>query len=81
MKKDIDPKINEHGKAIVNWQLSLCIYAIVAIILCFIVIIAGYPYDSKYLFCSVFCPILTSIKIDKDNGNLYSYPMTLYFLK
>ncbi len=79
LKKDIDPKIDEHGKAIVNWQLSLCLYGIVAIVLCFLIV--GIPMLASIFFVAFFCPILGAMKIHNDNGNLYSYPMTLYFLK
>ncbi len=79
MKKDENLKIDEHGKAIVNWQLSLCIYGIVAIVLSFILV--GIPMLLAIFFVSVLCPILGPIKAYNDNGNLYAYPMTLHFLK
>src|SRR5262245_41203380 len=38
IKKDTMPILNMHGKEVLNFQISICIYAAVAIMLCFVLI-------------------------------------------
>lgn len=77
VKKDELPLIDRHGKNMVNWLISLVIYTIVGVLLCFIVI--GVPFLILLGVLSVVFPIVAGIKA--NNGKVWKYPMSIQFLK
>lgn len=76
-KKDEVAEMDEHGKAVVNFQISILIYSIAASILC-VVLIGFILLPIIGLLAFVF-PILNGIKA-KD-GKPINYPLTIKFLK
>ena len=85
IKKDEMPEVDRHGKAALNFQITLEIYVFVALavagVLCFVVIgffllpvvaIAG-------VILMVLFPILAGMKANE--GGWYEYPMSLNLIK
>jgi len=77
-KKDEIYDMDEHGKAIVNFQISMLIYAIVCIPLIFLfglgivgLIVVG--------ICNFIFPIINAIKV--NNGERINYPLSFEFFK
>ncbi len=77
MKKDEDPCIDQHGKEVMNWEISLFIYAVVAGLLCFILI--GFLFIAILALMYLIFAIIGGIKA--NNGEFWQYPMTIRFLK
>lgn len=74
--KHASPVIDAHGKVVMNWFLSYFIYAIVSIVLCFVII--GFPMLLALLICDVVFAIMGAVKA--NNGVLWKYPMSIRFL-
>ena len=73
-KKD-DPYINEQGKVVMNWLFSSLIYAVVSIILCFVVI--GIFMLLALAVCSIVFTIMGAM--DANKGVIKNYPMAIKF--
>ena len=69
--------INEHAKEALNFQITITIIGIVAIIMCFTVILAviGIPILIALGLYQIVCMIIAAIKANE--GVLYRYPLTL----
>ena len=76
-QKDRVDGMDEHGKAIINLQLSMIIYFFLSIILIPVFFIGLIP---LMLVCilSFVMPIINAIKA--SNGELPSYPLSLSFI-
>lgn len=75
--KELDPRIDAHGKVVLNWILSSIIYAVISAILCFVFI--GFLLLPALAICSlVFC-ILGGVKANA--GTLWKYPLSIPFFK
>jgi len=76
-KRDEYPIFDKHGKDVINFQISMCIYlfsaSMLAIVLIGIPILIGLG-----IFCG-FISIFNSIKVAMDND--YRYPLTIQFIK
>lgn len=77
IKKDEDPFINRHGIAALNFHLSMAIYYFVSFLLAFVVI--GFFFLMILAVADLILTILASIKA--SNGEEYSYPLTINFIK
>jgi uncharacterized Tic20 family protein len=77
IKKEDDPFIDENGKEAVNFQISVGIYALVSIPLCF-VCIGLVTLPAVAIFNLVFL-IIAAIKA--NNGERYRYPLCIRFIK
>jgi uncharacterized protein len=77
LKKDELPGIDAHGKNAVNWIISAVIYAIVSVLLVFVMI--GIPMLMALGAAGVVFPIIAAIKA--NNGELWKYPLSITFLK
>ena len=75
IKKDESPVIDNNGKIVINWILSLLIYAACAGILCIIVI--GIPLLIALAVCDFIFTILGSVKA--SSGALWKYPLSIEF--
>ncbi|HSC69181.1 MAG TPA: DUF4870 domain-containing protein [Cellvibrio sp.] len=73
-KKD-DPYVDQQGKVVMNWLFSSIIYALVGIVLCFILI--GIPLLIALFICSVVFTILGAI--DANKGVIKNYPLAIKF--
>ena len=71
IKKDEYSFVDEQGKEAVNFQISMLIYWIVAMLLCFIVCI-GVPLVSIVFVVDIVFVIVASIKASE--GHSYRYP-------
>lgn len=76
-QKDKVEGMNEHGKEIVNFQLSLIVYAIICIPLIFVIGIGILGLIVIGIFSFIF-PIINAIKA--SNGEPFNYPLTIRFI-
>lgn len=76
-KRDEIIDLNEHGKAIVNFQLSLILYFIVAIPLLFIIV--GFVVYFVLIILSIVFPIVNAIKA--SNKEPIYYPLSIPFIR
>ena len=76
-RRDESSWVNENGKASLNFQLSMLLYMILAIPLCFILI--GIPIIIFLGVLKVICIIIASVKAPK--GELFRYPLVIPFIQ
>jgi uncharacterized protein len=76
-RKDESAWIDENGKASLNFQLSVLLYMVLTIPLCFILI--GIPIVIILGFLKVICIIIGSIKASK--GETFRYPVSIPFIQ
>lgn len=76
-QKDKMPALDAHGKMIVNWMISLLIYAVVSGVLT--IVLVGILGLLAVAVMSIVFPIIGGIKA--NNGELWEYPLTIKFLK
>lgn len=72
-----DPQINTHGKAALNFQISMMIYYAVASVLT-LLIIGMFLLPVLGIF-DLICVIIATVKA--SNGELFSYPLSLKLIK
>jgi uncharacterized Tic20 family protein len=77
LKKEEFPELDEHGKVVINWLISGLIYAGISFILMFLII--GIPMLMVLGLLAVVFPIVGGIKA--NNGELWTYPLSIPFLK
>lgn len=77
IKKEEFPFVNEHGKEALNFQISMTLYAIIALILCLIFI--GFFLLMAIGIVNLVLVIKASIETNK--GKSYHYPLTFRFVK
>jgi uncharacterized Tic20 family protein len=77
MKRDEYPAVEKHGKAALNFQISMTIYFIISVLLAFIVI--GYVFLVALVIMEIVFVVLASIKAQE--GGFYEYPLTIHFVK
>jgi uncharacterized protein len=76
-KRDESSWVNQNGKASLNFQLSMLLYMILVIPLCFILI--GIPIIIFLGVLKVICIIIASVKAPK--GELFKYPLAIPFFQ
>ncbi|MDO9579901.1 MAG: DUF4870 domain-containing protein [Bacteroidales bacterium] len=76
-KKDESAWVNENGKASLNFQLSILLYIVLAIPLCFIII--GIPIIVILGTLKIICIIIASVKAAK--GEKFRYPLVIPFIQ
>jgi uncharacterized Tic20 family protein len=76
MKKD-DPFIDYHGKEALNFQISVTIYAFIAVILALVLV--GFVLMFVIMIVNLILVIIAAIKA--NDGNVYRYPLTIRFIK
>jgi len=77
IKKDEHPFVDQHGKEVLNFQISMTIYGVIAGILCFALI--GVP---LVIFLGIADVVLTLIAaIKAANGEPYRYPCSIRFVQ
>jgi uncharacterized Tic20 family protein len=76
--KDKIYDMDEHGKSIVNFQLSMFIYAIICIPLIFLLGLGIIGLIGIGILCLVF-PIINALKA--NNGELPHYPFSIQIIK
>jgi len=76
VKKDQFPLVDDQGKESLNFQISMTIYGIVALFLCFVLI--GIPLLVLLVFVDLVLPVIAAV--EASNGQIYRYPFTIRFL-
>jgi uncharacterized protein len=76
-QKEKMPGLDAHGKMVANWMISVTIYAVVSIILMFVLV--GFLTIIAVGLMGVIFPIIGGVKA--NNGELWEYPLTIKFLK
>ena len=77
IKKEDLPFIEDQGKEVLNFQISMTIYLLISGLLCIILI--GIPIVIGLV---IFCFIITIIAaISANDGKAYRYPMNLRLIK
>jgi len=76
-RRDESSWVNLNGKASLNFQLSMLLYIVLAIPLCFIII--GIPIVILLGILKVVCVIIASVKA--PNGELFRYPLVIPFIQ
>ncbi len=76
-KRDESAWINLNGRNSLNFQLSMLLYIVLAIPLCFIII--GIPIIVMLGTLKVICIIIASIKASK--GEVFRYPLVIPFIQ
>lgn len=69
--------VDEHGKEVINFQISMTIWFILSAFLAFLLI--GIPLLIVLAILQVIFVIIGALKA--DNGQLYKYPLTIQFIK
>ncbi len=76
-RRDESPWVNINGRNALNFQLSMLMYMVLTIPLCFIII--GFPIIAFLVILKVICIIIGSIKASK--GELFRYPVVIPFIQ
>lgn len=76
-QKEKIPALDAHGKMVVNWMISLTIYAFVSFVLMFVLV--GFLTILAVGLMGIVFPIIGGVKA--NNGELWEYPMTIKFIK
>jgi uncharacterized Tic20 family protein len=76
-KKDESEWVNINGRNSLNFQLTMLLYIVLAIPLCFIII--GIPIIVMLGTLKVICIIIASVKAAK--GELFKYPLVIPFIQ
>ncbi|HOP59402.1 MAG TPA: DUF4870 domain-containing protein [Bacteroidales bacterium] len=76
-KKDESLWVDENGKASMNFQLSILLYMVLAIPLCFILV--GIPIIIILGLLKVICIVIASISAAK--GEKFRYPISIPFIQ
>ncbi|MBL7105990.1 MAG: DUF4870 domain-containing protein [Phycisphaerae bacterium] len=77
LEKDKYKFVDKHGKAALNWQISLIIYSLIAAPFCPIAI--GFLALGLLYFLNIIFVVMAAIKA--SNGESYVYPLSIKFLK
>jgi hypothetical protein len=76
-RKDESTWVNENGKASMNFQLSMLLYLVLVLPLCFIII--GIPIVFVIVTLKIVCIIIASVKASK--GEEFRYPLAIPFIQ
>lgn len=76
-KRDESGWVYVNGRNALNFQLSMLLYIVLAVPLCFIII--GIPIIASLAILKVVCIIIASIKASK--GELFRYPLVIPFIQ
>ena len=77
IKKDESAFVNEQGKEAVNAQISVTIYAVVFVLLCFVLI--GVPLLIGLYFANFILVIVAAVSA--NDGKMYRYPLCLRLIR
>jgi uncharacterized Tic20 family protein len=76
-RKDESEWVNVNGRNSLNFQLSILLYIVLAVPLCFIII--GFPIIIMLGILKFVCVIIASVKAPK--GELFRYPLAIPFVQ
>ena len=75
-QKDQNPRIDAHGRVVLNWLISMVIYLIVSALLVFVII--GIFTFFATVICNLVFMIIGAVKASK--GETWVYPLSIPFL-
>jgi len=83
LKKDESRFIDENGKEVVNFQISLYIYILIALILVFVTFGLFLLFTLPFLIAGELIIIVLSVigAVKAANGEVYRYPFNLRLIK
>ena len=76
-RKDESAWVNENGKSSMNFHLSILLYIVLAIPLCFIIV--GIPLIAFLGVLKIVCIVIASIRASK--GERFKYPLAIPFIQ
>jgi uncharacterized protein len=76
-KKDESVWLYVNGRNSLNFQLSILLYMVLTIPLCFIIL--GFPIIAMFGTLKVICIIIASVKASK--GEAFNYPLVIPFIQ
>ncbi|MCU0454852.1 MAG: DUF4870 domain-containing protein [Bacteroidales bacterium] len=76
-KKDESQWVDKNGKAAMNFNLSILLYSVLVIPLCFILV--GFMIIGLLWVLKVICIIIASVKAAK--GEMFKYPLSIPFIQ
>lgn len=76
-RKDESEWVNINGKASLNFQISMLLYTVLLIPLCFIIV--GIPLLIALVVLEFVCIIVASIRSAK--GEVFKYPLSIPFIQ
>jgi uncharacterized Tic20 family protein len=76
-RKDESAWVNSNGKASLNFQISILLYVVLSIPLCFILV--GIPIIIFLWILKIVCVIVASVRASK--GEYFKYPLAIPFLQ
>lgn len=76
-RKDESQWVDFNGKQALNFQLSILLYMVLSIPLCFIIV--GIPILVFLGFLEVICVVIASVKASK--GEEFRYPLSIPFIQ
>ena len=77
LKKEDSEVIDAHGRIVINWMITQCVYAVAFFLLCFVLI--AFPLLVLLVVASIAYPIIGGIKA--SNGEIWKYPFSIEFIK
>jgi uncharacterized Tic20 family protein len=77
LKKGEMPELDDHGKMVVNFMISMLIYSLISFVLLF-VFVGVLCYIALFIMGIVF-PIIGGIKA--NHGELWKYPLVISIIK
>ncbi len=81
LKRDGNPFVDDQAKEALNYQITLFIVAIIAVLFCITIIglVIGVPLLWALPFYHVLCMIVAAVK--SNEGVAFRYPLTIRFIK
>ena len=76
IKKEELPFVEDQGKEVLNFQISMIIYLAISVILCFLLI--GIPLLIGLIIFDFIITIIATI--NANDGKYYRYPITIHFI-
>jgi uncharacterized protein len=76
-RKDESLWVDQNGKASLNFQISLLLYFVLTIPLCFIIV--GIPIVAFLVILKIICIIIGSVKASR--GETFRYPISIPFIQ
>lgn len=77
IKRDSSAFVNDQGKEVVNFQISMCIYLLAAALSAFVLI--GFVLFPLVALADLILTVIGAIKA--SNGETYRYPATIRFIQ
>jgi uncharacterized Tic20 family protein len=74
--RDLDPRIDRHGRIAINWIITSVIYGIIFFLLCFVLV--GIPLLVVLAICGFVFPIIGAVRASR--GEAWDYPLNIHFL-